>query len=293
MTTIRVRATVAALHQGRLLLVPHLNTDAGPVQWHLPGGQVEVGEPLAQAAAREFAEETGLQAEIGDLLDIDEVLRPDLAHHSISVTFLGVLVGGRLQAEANHPYGTKTPRWFRPADLVGLAMHPPAAVAKALELIPTETLVSHAPAGYVCPFCTLVQGDSNPATLSTAEEIVYQDDTLTALIGSHQWPRNPGNTIIVPNQHYENVYELPPTLGTPIQRLIQRLARAMKAAWACDGVSTRQHNEPAGNQDVWHYHVHVTPRYHDDHFYGSERVLIPPAERVQLAIELRGTLERG
>ena len=34
-----------------------------------------------------------------------------------------------------------------------------------------------------------------------------------------------------------------------------------------DGVSTRQHNEPAGNQDVWHYHLHVFPRYQDDAFY--------------------------
>ena len=95
----------------------------------------------------------------------------------------------------------------------------------------------------------------------------------------------------MPNQHHENVYVLPPGLGTPIQRLVQRLARAMKAAWECDGVSTRQHNEPAGSQDVWHYHVHVTPRYHNDNFYSSERVLMSPAERVQLANELREALE--
>jgi histidine triad (HIT) family protein len=111
------------------------------------------------------------------------------------------------------------------------------------------------------------------------------------LIGSHQWPQNPGNTIIVPNQHYENVYELPPGLGTPIQRLVQQVARAMKTAWNCDGVSTRQHNEPAGSQDVWHYHVHVTPRYRNDNFYGSKRELMPPAERVQLANELREALK--
>lgn len=46
-------------------------------------------------------------------------------------------------------------------------------------------------------------------------------------------------------------------------------ALALKAALSCDGISTRQQNEPAGDQDVWHYHVHVFPRYADDGLYGS------------------------
>jgi histidine triad (HIT) family protein len=43
----------------------------------------------------------------------------------------------------------------------------------------------------------------------------------------------------------------------------------MKAIYSCHGVSTRQHNEPAGNQGVWHYHLHVTPRYNGDGFYNT------------------------
>jgi diadenosine tetraphosphate (Ap4A) HIT family hydrolase len=41
----------------------------------------------------------------------------------------------------------------------------------------------------------------------------------------------------------------------------------MKDAYRCDGVSTRQHNEPAGDQDVWHLHVHVLPRHQGDQLY--------------------------
>ena len=52
----------------------------------------------------------------------------------------------------------------------------------------------------------------------------------------------------------------------------------MKTAFGCPGVSTRQHNEPAGNQDVWHYHVHVFPRWHGDRLYGSEGGPADPAE---------------
>jgi histidine triad (HIT) family protein len=68
----------------------------------------------------------------------------------------------------------------------------------------------------------------------------------------------------------------------------------MKAVWACDGVSVRQHNEPVGNQDVWHYHLHVTPRYAGDDFYANyvgRWALMPPEERARYARELRAYLE--
>ena len=75
------------------------------------------------------------------------------------------------------------------------------------------------------------------------------------------------NGLVIPIEHHENLYDLPIDLGSALQRAIRDTALAMKAAFGCDGVSTRQHNEPAGNQDVWHYHVHVFPRFHDDDLY--------------------------
>ena len=105
-------------------------------------------------------------------------------------------------------------------------------------------------------------------------DIIYHDGVITAFISLHQWPRNPGNIIVVPNEHFENIYDLPPHYGSDIQRVARLVALALKAVYACDGVSTRQHNEPAGNQDVWHYHVHVTPRYQDDQFYGTQPELM-------------------
>ncbi len=66
----------------------------------------------------------------------------------------------------------------------------------------------------------------------------------------------------------------------------------MKIVYACDGIATRQYNEPAGNQNVWHYHVHVTPRYQDDQFYTTQRSLMPAEERAKHAEKLRNYLER-
>jgi histidine triad (HIT) family protein len=51
---------------------------------------------------------------------------------------------------------------------------------------------------------------------------------------------------------------------------VREIAVAMRTAYGCEGISTRQHNEPAGGQDAWHFHVHVIPRYDGDDLYGSK-----------------------
>jgi histidine triad (HIT) family protein len=130
---------------------------------------------------------------------------------------------------------------------------------------------------------------------SSVEDIFYRDAHLTGLISLHSWQNNRGNAILIPNAHYENLYDLPDEIGARIHALARRVALAMKAAYGCDGISTRQHNEPAGNQDVFHYHLHVFPRYTGDNLYQSPRSPEPaPAEeRRRFAGLLRQQLERG
>ena len=149
---------------------------------------------------------------------------------------------------------------------------------------------SHAPKGYRCPFCQIASGIESENVLTRQSDIVYRDEILTAFIGSGQWPRNLGHVIIIPNAHYENIFDLPPELGEPIQRLARAVAFAMKHEYGCDGISTRQHNEPAGNQDVWHYHLHVFPRYVGDELYTSARRDIEIEERSEYAARLRPQL---
>lgn len=101
------------------------------------------------------------------------------------------------------------------------------------------------------------------------------------------WPNNPGAVLVIPNDHYENVYDMPPSLGAPLQIAVRDAALAMKSAYGCPGVSTRQHNEPAGNQDVWHLHVHVFPRWEGDDLYGSHGEWADPGELRRRAEQLR------
>lgn len=151
------------------------------------------------------------------------------------------------------------------------------------------SLPSHAPPGYDCPFCAVVRGEDNPPW-TVASDVVLRGEAATAWIGSRWWERNSGHVIVVSNEHVENMYSLPRELAGEIHETARRVALAMKQAYACPGISTRQHNEPAGYQDVWHYHLHVFPRYEGDDLYGSAWRDTVPDERRPYAQALRAAL---
>ena len=138
--TIRIRVGIAAVRDGRILLVPHYDTDAGPVQWCIPGGQLGPGESLEEAGKREFEEETGLRVKGCRLLDVSEVILPERPYHSITITFSGTVEGGQMRAEPDHVYGNKTPRWLSREELAQLAYHPESTVKKALDLSGMQVL---------------------------------------------------------------------------------------------------------------------------------------------------------
>ncbi len=153
-------------------------------------------------------------------------------------------------------------------------------------------MYNHAPDGYVCPFCLFAAGVESDAVLSVQADKVYGDDAVTAFIGAKQWPTTPGHVLVTPNAHHENIYDLPVEIGARIHAVTREIALAMKTAYGCAGVSTRQHNEPAGNQDVWHYHVHVYPRFPNDDLYARRGEVMPPRERAVYAARLRAYFER-
>ncbi len=75
--------------------------------------------------------------------------------------------------------------------------------------------------------------------------------------------------LVVPTAHHENLYSIPAEAYRAVGDLVREVAIAIRETYGCDGVSTRQHNEPAGNQDVWHLHIHVFPRFEGDNLYRS------------------------
>ena len=140
---------------------------------------------------------------------------------------------------------------------------------------------NHEPPGYRCPFCRNINEGESDLPL----EIVHRYDRVVVKMNPKWWPNNPGAVLVVPIDHYENVFDLPVEFGTPLQEAVRDTALAMKQAFACDGVSTRQHN--AGYQDVWHHHVHVFPRFEGDKLYRSDSYWPDAVEITAAADRLR------
>jgi len=130
-------------------------------------------------------------------------------------------------------------------------------------------MYNHAPAEYDCPFCHIAKRE--PTQKGPSEPgIIFQTPDVTAFIAGKWWRSNPGHVVIIPNTHIENLYDMPEALGHAIFDASKKVAIALKEVYQCDGTSTRQHNEPAGNQDAFHFHLHVFPRYTGDNLYLNQ-----------------------
>jgi histidine triad (HIT) family protein len=149
--------------------------------------------------------------------------------------------------------------------------------------------MNHAPPGYECPFCGIAGTLPSPAPESA---VVLMDANVFALVPTHHYAGIRGNCLVVPRRHYENVLDIPDSLGTEFFRATRSLAHAMRKVFRCEGISTRQHNGPAGDQDVWHYHLHVIPRYPDDGLHAGCKVPYASGERIELAARLRAALHQ-
>lgn len=150
-------------------------------------------------------------------------------------------------------------------------------------------MYNNTPKDYKNPFQAIIDSEGFDNIDTNSEDIFYRDDNITAFISSKQWPNNPGNAIIIPNKVYENIYDIPDDILAKIHIFSKQLAIAMKEIYKCDGISVRQHNELAGNQDVWHYHLHVFPRYKDDELYTlhTQSFKSDKYKRVEYAKKLR------
>ena len=106
-----------------------------------------------------------------------------------------------------------------------------------------------------CIFCKLANGVFPTYSF-------YEDDDFKVILDAA--PAAKGHALILPKQHFENIYEIDNEVAAKVMPLAGKIARTMKKTFDCDGVNVLQNNEPAAGQTVFHFHVHIIPRYNDD-----------------------------
>jgi histidine triad (HIT) family protein len=124
-----------------------------------------------------------------------------------------------------------------------------------------------------CVFCQIVAGKREAA-------IVWKDDVCVAFASIY--PIQPGHLLLVPRQHVENLYGLPDDIGAHLLPVASRIGRAMKTALRADGLSLRQNNEKAGDQTVFHFHLHLIPRWEGKEVF---KTLIDPPKATPEQLE--------
>ena len=106
-----------------------------------------------------------------------------------------------------------------------------------------------------CIFCKLANGEIPTATL-------YEDDDFRIILDAG--PATKGHCLILPKEHYQNIYELPDELAAKVFVLAKKTAARLAKALGCDGLNIVQNNGMAAGQTVFHFHMHLIPRWNDD-----------------------------
>jgi histidine triad (HIT) family protein len=133
-----------------------------------------------------------------------------------------------------------------------------------------------------CVFCRIVARQL-PATM------VYEDEHTLAFMDLGQV--NPGHVLVAVKKHAENLYALDDAQAGAVLRAAARVARAIRDAFAPQGLSVYQANGKAAGQTVFHYHVHLVPRHEGDGMALTWPLKNPPREKLEeYAAKIRASL---
>jgi len=151
-------------------------------------------------------------------------------------------------------------------------------------------MYNHEPTDYECAYCSLLAGTETQ--FNAKSDIFLETDKAIAFISPKWWVNNPGNAIIIPREHVENIYDISDDLLVEVNLVAKKAALAMRRSYGCDGISFRQHNEPAGGQHIWHFHLHLYPRWENDGLYENDAKwrYVSVAERLPYAKKLKDIL---
>lgn len=106
-----------------------------------------------------------------------------------------------------------------------------------------------------CIFCKIAAGEIPSKT-------IYEDDKFRVILDLG--PATKGHALILPKNHYANLYELPEDTAGDVMKLAKKMATIMTEKLGCQGFNLMQNNGETAGQTVFHFHMHLIPRYEND-----------------------------
>lgn len=106
-----------------------------------------------------------------------------------------------------------------------------------------------------CIFCKIANGE-------IPTNAIYEDDMFKVILDLA--PATDGHALILPRDHYANLFEVPEETAGKAMVLAKKLATQMKDKLQCDGFNILQNNGEVAGQTVFHFHMHLIPRYNGD-----------------------------
>lgn len=136
-----------------------------------------------------------------------------------------------------------------------------------------------------CIFCKLANGDIPVNAL-------YEDDVLKVIFDAG--PATRGHVLIIPKNHFDNIYDLDDDTAAHVAQTAVKIAKAMKKALGYEGLNVVQNNGLAAGQTVFHYHVHMIPRYKNDKVQVTWKQHEVSADEIaELKAAILGAMEDG
>ncbi|MCL2198966.1 MAG: HIT family protein [Defluviitaleaceae bacterium] len=106
-----------------------------------------------------------------------------------------------------------------------------------------------------CIFCKIIKGD-------IPSHKIYEDDTFVAILDI--FAATKGHVLILPKRHAADMYDLTESEAAGLIPLAKKIAEKINATLSPDGLNVLQNNGKTAGQEVFHYHMHLIPRYNGD-----------------------------
>jgi histidine triad (HIT) family protein len=111
-----------------------------------------------------------------------------------------------------------------------------------------------------CIFCKIVNGEIPSAK-------VFENEHVVAFLDISQVTK--GHTLVIPKVHKENIYELTPDIARNVFEVVPKIANSIKKQFEPIGMNILNNNGEKAGQSVFHYHIHLIPRYGKGDGFGA------------------------